>query len=134
MTSLPGKTMLTAYECRIIRLTLALLWLISGLLSAGLYPREDSLELIAGLGLPNDLNLLLLYGGAALDLLLGALTLFWPSRRLWLCQIAVVLLYTLLGTVAAPEYWLHPFAPFVKNLSVLVLLWLLARQDRVEGL
>ena len=68
---------------------------------------------------------------AALDLLLGVLTL-WPLRRqrwLWAAQIALIVGYTLIISWRLPEYWLHPYGPMIKNLPMLALLvslWVLA--------
>jgi hypothetical protein len=70
---------------------------------------------------------LALYGAAALDLLLGLLTL-WPLRRqrwLWSAQIALIAGYTLIISWRLPEYWLHPYGPLTKNLPLLALLVLL---------
>lgn len=64
---------------------------------------------------------LVLYGAAALDLVLG---LAFLSRR-WLVPagVAQVLLmagYSLCIWMFLPEFLLHPFAPVVKNLPLLI--------------
>jgi len=117
-------------DLRLIRFTLALLWLFSGMLSFGLYPVEQSLAMLERLDLRGPPAFLVLYGASTLDLALGMLTLSWPSHRLWRVQAALVLAYTVIITVWLPEFWLHPFGPVLKNLPVLVLLWLLHQYER----
>jgi hypothetical protein len=120
-------------EIRVLRISMALIWLITGALSFGLYPVEDSLVLLQGLPLPREGLLLVLYGGALFDVVMGLLALAWPRRVLWQAQIALVLLYTVLATVLVPEYWLHPFGPLLKNIAVLALLWMLCRHQKPAG-
>jgi hypothetical protein len=115
------------FESKILRYALATIWLVTAALSFGLYPLESSLLLVEGLHLPRNAAVLVVYAGALMDLVMGALTLAWPVRRLWSLQIAVIITYSALATVLVPEYWLHPFGPLLKNLAVLALLWLLYR-------
>jgi DoxX-like family len=42
-------------------------------------------------------------------------------------QAGVILCYTAIITIWLPQYWLHPFGPVLKNLPILLLLWLLHR-------
>lgn len=114
-------------ELTIIRMTLATIWLVTGLLSLGIYPEQQSLELLARLGLFGMPARALLYLAAALNIVLGLVTIFVTHKTLWLFQALLVFIYTFLITVWLPEYWLHPFGPILKNLAVLTLLWLLYR-------
>jgi hypothetical protein len=97
--------------------------------SLGLYPVQESLALLARVGLHGALARIALYGAALLDLVLGVLTLAAPARwrrGVWLAQLALVAAYTLLITVFLPEYWLHPYGPIAKNLplaAAIALLW-----------
>lgn len=109
----------------LLRWSIACVWLVSGIVSFGLYPVSDSLALLARIGVHDAVALSLLYGAAALDLLLGIATFAWPRRRLWLVQIALIVLYTLLISWRLPEYWLHPYGPVLKNLPMLAALALL---------
>jgi len=109
-----------------LRLSIALVWIVTGLLSLGLYPVHDSYALLARLGVAGVLAPVLLYGAAALDLALGLATLFvrrWPL--LWWLQIALMVGYMVLITWALPEFWLHPFGPILKNLPMLAAIALL---------
>jgi hypothetical protein len=40
-----------------------------------------------------------------------------------------VLGYTLIITIQLPEHLTHPFGPIVKNLPILVVLWMLAELE-----
>ncbi|HEY0502251.1 MAG TPA: SDR family oxidoreductase [Lysobacter sp.] len=116
-----------------LRLSIALVWLGSGLVSLGLFPVVDSLALLSRVGLEATMARGALYTAAGLDLLLG-LSMLWPPPR-WLLklQAAVIVGYTAILTVALPEFWLHPFAPLLKNLPILAGLWILHElQERKE--
>ncbi len=106
----------------VFRLALAALWLVTGILSLGVYPLPSSLDLLAPLGLHGRLADIVLYGAAGFDILMGLACLLFPRRGLWLLQILVVLAYTLLITVYLPQFWLHPFGPILKNIPVLAIL------------
>lgn len=112
-------------DLNLIRYTLATVWLVSGALSLGIYPRQASLEILADTGLHGTAALAALYAGAVLDIVLGVLTLARPHPMLWRAQAAVIVCYTAIITVWLPQYWLHPFGPVLKNLPILLLLWLL---------
>lgn len=120
---------IAAWATPLLKLSLALLWWMTALVSSGLYPLADSLALLAPLGLPHVVALLLLYGAAALDFTLGLATLWWPSRRLWWLQIGLILGYTLIISLTLPHFWLHPFGPILKNLPILALLFVLLAQE-----
>jgi hypothetical protein len=74
----------------VFRWSLGLLWLATAALSFGLYPVEDSFRMLSQVGLHGVWAEAALYGGAGLHLALGL-----PA-----------------------EYWMHPFAPLLKNLPV----------------
>jgi uncharacterized membrane protein YphA (DoxX/SURF4 family) len=111
----------------LLRLSLAVVWLWTGIVSLGLYPASDSLALLAAAGVPAPLQSLALYGAATLDLLLGVLTLcpLRHTRWLWLAQALLIVAYTAIISMRLPDYWLHPYGPISKNLPMLAVLWLL---------
>jgi len=56
-----------------------------------------------------------------------------PLRRLpalWLLQSASIAAYTLIIACCLPAYWLHPFAPLIKNLPLLALTVYFYQQTR----
>jgi uncharacterized protein YbjT (DUF2867 family) len=110
----------------LLRLSLALVWIWTGVVSFGLYPIEQSYTLLADVGLTGMAARVALYGAAALDLLLGILTVGMRKRRvLWLFQLATILAYTTLITVYLPDFWLHPYGPILKNLPLMVAIYAL---------
>jgi uncharacterized protein YbjT (DUF2867 family) len=117
----------------LLRLSVALMWLVTAALSFGLYPVAGSLDLLAGVGLHGMWALIALYGAASFDLALGIATLVLPRRRwLYTLQIALVLGYTVIISLWLPQFWLHPFGPVLKNLPILAALWLLRELDGGE--
>ncbi|NYT22543.1 SDR family oxidoreductase [Alcaligenaceae bacterium] len=114
----------------ILRVSVALVWLIAGAVSLGLYPVADSLAMLRAVGVPASLAPAALYAGAGLSLLLGLLALLpWRGRWLWFVQGAVVLAYTVILSLRLPEFWLHPFGPLAKNLTFLAAIWLLHEME-----
>lgn len=124
----------------LLRWSIALLWLWTGIVSLGLYPITDSLALLARVGLHGAAATVALYAAAGLDLVLGLCTIAVPAARrgiVWAAQLALIAAYTVLITLFLPEYWLHPYGPISKNVPLLVaiaLLWALEpRPPRGEG-
>ncbi|MBC5765979.1 SDR family oxidoreductase [Ramlibacter albus] len=115
----------------LLRCVVALVWIWTGIVSLGLYPVQQSYELLARTGLHGAAATAALYGAAALDLALGVLSLAAPARWrgwVWGTQLALIAGYTLLITLFLPEYWLHPYGPLTKNLPMMAsigLLWAL---------
>jgi uncharacterized protein YbjT (DUF2867 family) len=110
----------------LLRLAVATMWLFAGIVALGPYPVQDSLALLRSAGISAELAPLLLFGSAALDILLGVLTLLpRRPRGLWSAQIALVLVYTLIISISLPHLWLEPFGPVAKNIPILALLILL---------
>jgi nucleoside-diphosphate-sugar epimerase len=103
----------------VLRWSLALLWIATGLLSFGLYPVNKSYEMLAAIGLTGPVAGMALYGGAALDLVLGMLLLRgYRAGLIGLLQLASMAAFTVLALGLPAEYWLHPFAPILKNLPI----------------
>jgi uncharacterized protein YbjT (DUF2867 family) len=114
----------------LLRWCVALVWIWTFIVSIGLYPRDQSLALLARVGAGGAWAELLLDGAAVFDLALGigtlALPAVWRSRVLWPLQLALIAFYTAAITWAMPEFWLHPFGPLSKNLpmcAAIALLW-----------
>jgi uncharacterized protein YbjT (DUF2867 family) len=114
----------------LMRASIAAVWIATAIVSFGLYPVADSLQLLARVGVPGQFGPLLLYGAAILDLGFGLGSLLLRRRRwLWLAQIALIGFYTVLIAWRLPEFLLHPFGPLSKNLPMLALLTLLVALD-----
>lgn len=104
----------------LLQLTLATMWIVTAICS--LTQKEVSLDLLASAGISGNFSLLALYTAVTLDLALGLLTLWKPTQKLWLAQIALVLSYTVFLTLKLPQFWSHPFGPLLKNLPILAAL------------
>lgn len=114
----------------LLRVSVAAMWLIAAIVSAGLYPRTESLALLRTVGVPGDFAPAMLYAAIGIDFALGILTLLpRRPRGLWTAQIALVGAYTVFLTWRLPELWLEPFGPLAKNLPILALLLLLRRLE-----
>ncbi|MEK8090702.1 NAD(P)H-binding protein [Thermithiobacillus plumbiphilus] len=104
----------------LLRLSLALVWIITGLLSLGIYPIADSHALLARTGLHGIPASIALYGAALLDLVLGLALLFrYHLQGIALLQILVMLTFSVIIAIALPEFWLHPYGPLLKNLPMI---------------
>ncbi len=104
-----------------LRLSIAFVWLFTGIVSAFIFPVEQSYAMLARAGIEGIWQPIMLYGAAATDLLLGIATL--RSYRLRLVasiQIGIILLYSVIITLWLPEHWAHPFGSMSKNLPLVV--------------
>jgi uncharacterized protein YbjT (DUF2867 family) len=107
----------------LLRASIALVWIGSGVVSLGLYPIEDSLALLARVGLA---SVWVLYAAALFDIVMGLAIYAVTQRRwLWRVQIAAIVAYSAIIAVYLPETWAHPFGPMLKNLPMLAALLLL---------
>ncbi|THC41314.1 SDR family oxidoreductase [Massilia sp. Mn16-1_5] len=114
----------------ILRWSIVAVWIITAIVSFGLYPVEASYDLLARSGIPPSLQPLMLYGAAGFDLLLGLGIVFLRRRRwLWLVQLGLIGFYTLVIAFKLPEFLLHPYGPLTKNLPMLAAIWLLYEME-----
>jgi uncharacterized protein YbjT (DUF2867 family) len=114
----------------LLRYAMAAMWIVTGIVSAFVFPVDESLALLARTGISGAAGPVALYGAAALDVLLGALMLA-PRRRRWLYKAQFVLIgfYTVTITLFLPAYWAHPYGPILKNLPLLAAIALLHELD-----
>ncbi|MEG1054258.1 MAG: DoxX-like family protein [Janthinobacterium sp.] len=111
------------------------MWIATAIVSAGIYPVEDSYRLLERSGVPPDWAPPLLAGACLFDLLLGMATLALrpPWRRwLWPLQAALIVFYTVWIAVFLPEFLWHPYGPLTKNLPMLAALWLLYQLEETQ--
>lgn len=103
----------------LLRWSLGGLWVATGVLSLGLYPVAGSQRLLAEAGLAGLPAEAALYGGATVDLVLGAALLAgWRPVLTGAAMLAAMAVFTTIATALPAEYWLHPFAPLLKNLPL----------------
>ncbi len=115
----------------LLRLSLALLWLASGVVG-WLLPASAVVAAGAGGPLATAPMLALARATASLDLLLGALCLLrWRPRWVLAAMLAMLLGYTVGIGLLWPQHWLDPFGGLLKNLPLLAaLIALLAVEPR----
>jgi hypothetical protein len=114
-----------------LRVSLAAVWLVAGVVSMGVYSVEDSYAMLARVGITGGLAPIALYGAAAMDIAFGLGTLFLRQRKLlWIAQVTLIVLYTITITFYLPEFWLHPFGPLIKNLPILAIILLLYELEK----
>jgi uncharacterized protein YbjT (DUF2867 family) len=104
----------------LLTLSIAMVWLWTGWISAFVYPAEESYRMLSRVGIEGGLAPVVLYGASLADFVLGLALLFrWRLRQVVAVQIAIMLAYTGVISIFLPEYWLHPFGPLIKNLPLL---------------
>lgn len=115
----------------LLRLIIAFVWIWSGVVSAFLYPQPLALELLHEIGVPVGVDVPLLYFASFLDISMGVLTLIgYRLQALLRLQMVVIVVYTLLLSFLAPYHWLHPFGPILKNLPLVLSLYVLAKLEQ----
>jgi uncharacterized protein YbjT (DUF2867 family) len=117
----------------VLRISIAVVWIFTAIVSAFVYPVADSYELLARTGIPAGLRPLMLYGAAVFDLLLGlGIVLLKRRRWLWLAQLGLIGFYTVVIAWKLPEFLVHPYGPLTKNLPMLAAIWLLYALEDTE--
>ena len=115
----------------LLRFSLALLWIFTGYISACVYPLEQSYLLLNRTGVSDQLAPLVLYAAAGLDVMLGLALLFrYRVITVDVLQIATIGMYTLIITLAMPEFWWHPFGPSSKNIPLLMATLIMLATER----
>lgn len=113
--------------------SLAFLWLWSAI-QPHIGAAQWSLDLLAQVGIPTDWRQAVFYAASVLDLFfaIGYFTAWKDKPLFYLIQFATVAAYSLLIAFRLPEMWAHPFAPLIKNLPILALLYFLFEQKKTE--
>src|SRR6478609_5898257 len=91
------------------RLSLTFLWIFTALTSA-FFDRDSGHQILATAKITGNVSDVLINIGSLLDLTIGIWLLTGRQLKLvcWL-QIIIIVGYTILLTIIAPGYWLHPF-------------------------
>ncbi|WP_353571104.1 NAD(P)H-binding protein [Candidatus Albibeggiatoa sp. nov. BB20] len=103
----------------LLRLSIAFLWIMTGLVSAFIFPITDSYALLARIGISGLIAPIALFGAAAMDFVLGILTLIgYQLKWVGIVQLLVMLAYTVLISLYLPEFWWHPYGALTKNIPL----------------
>ena len=95
-------------------------------------PRVASYELLMSIGVSASFAPLVLISASLLDIVFGILTLLRPSRLLWLAQIALICIYSLIIVCTLPEFLAQPFGPITKNIPIIAVLIFLSFHSQTE--
>lgn len=104
----------------LLRVSIALLWICSGMMSVLPSILPISFDMMTQSHIPTAIRPFVLYVLGSIDILLGIATLL--NVRLHIVgslQCALIVVYMIFISFFLPEYWLHPFAPIVKNIPIL---------------
>lgn len=106
------------------RLVIAFLWFITGITSLWGAP-EVGYEVLSRGSITGYIADACLFLGSGVDMLL-ACWILTGLRMSWCgwAQILVIMIYSIILTIIAPEFWLHPFGPLTKNLPILVFIYI----------
>ena len=103
----------------LLRLSLSFMWLFSGLTSWFFYPHAISFELLNAAGITGSLQTPLLAISSLIDIIFGLLLFFNYRLRIFgTLQILLIIIYSIIVAIKLPSYWLHPFAPMIKNIPI----------------
>ncbi|WP_457096307.1 DoxX-like family protein [Lysobacter sp. P5_B9] len=118
---------MNAKDEKVLRISVVIVWLATAFISLWeLNGQSMDLLVNAGIG-DRDVAMLMIAAGASADLLLGVAMALWPSRRVYLSALALMLLMTAVASVLDPSLWLHPLGPLTKNVPIAAALWNLIR-------
>lgn len=114
---------MTKNQLFVAKISLAFLWVFTGLTSL-IFAPEIGYEILESGGVAGLLADFCVVSGALADIFLGLWVLSNKYQRLcFYVQVGIILIFTLLLTIIAPSFWLHPFGPVTKNIPIIVLIW-----------
>ena len=118
---------MNARDEKVLRISVVIVWLATAFISVWEL-NGQSMDLLVNAGIGNrDVALLLIAAGASADLLLGVAMALWPSRRVYLSALALMLVMSAVASVLDPSLWLHPLGPLTKNVPIAAALGILIR-------
>lgn len=114
----------------LLRMGVVFAWLATAAVSLWEF-NGQSMELLAKAGIADHrVATALIAMGAGADLLIGIAMALWPSRRIYLTALALMLAMTVVASVFDPSLWLHPLGPLTKNVPIGAALWILAKRSK----
>jgi uncharacterized protein YbjT (DUF2867 family) len=116
----------------LLKLSLILLWLFSGLIPLMGFNNQAQM-LLHAINLPSDWIMPVIRITCLWDIILAiALCFSFKNQLIGLLQFVTVASYTLVASIWLPELWLNPLAPLLKNLPIMVaiLMWMAIEKMR----
>jgi hypothetical protein len=96
----------------LLRVTIGLFFLCTGLSTFLFWPKADSLALLRAAGIPEAILPLAYWAGWLFDVVLGlALLRRWRVRLVGGIMVVASLFYLVFVTIAEPWQWIHPITP-----------------------
>lgn len=117
----------------VLQLSIAFIWLFTGIISLFFYPKINSYHLLSQIGVNAFWQPVLFYGSSILDIILGLAMLFgYHLRKCCIFQLLLIITYSIIITWKLPHLWLAPFGPISKNIPILaaILVYLALETDR----
>lgn len=112
---------------KLLRMGVVFVWLATAAASLWEF-NGQSMDLLAKAGIiDHRVATALITAGAGVDFLIGIAMMLWPSRRVYLTALALMLAMTAAASVLDPSLWLHPLGPLTKNVPIAAALWILIR-------
>jgi hypothetical protein len=130
MTAHPSPLKIDPHDERLLRLSLALVWLATAAISLWEIHGQSAELLFAARVTDPAWQTGIVWLGAAIDAALGLAMLVCPGRRTYLTALWAMLLMTVAATILIPGLWLHPLGPLTKNVPIAAALWILSRTGR----
>ena len=127
-----GKADLSRHVVLPLRVSLAFIWLFTGLVCIG--GSEDRGRLVERVGIHGVAGIWTIRLTSGFEILLGIAILLgrWP-RLVAIIQIVLIAGFTAIISVFLPEYWLHPFGPVSKNVVLIAAAYALGRLSEDSG-
>jgi len=117
-------------DTRLLRHSLILVWLATTVISLiDWHGAGSRLLLQAGLSDARMIQILI-WGGSALDLMIGMLLWLKPGRRSYQATLIALALLTLTASILLPALWLDPLGPLLKNLPIAAIVLFLLRTEK----
>ncbi|WP_444996974.1 DoxX-like family protein [Aliikangiella sp. IMCC44359] len=113
---------MSSTQQKYIRFSLAFVWIFTALTSA-FFDKATGAKVLSQININGALSDALIYTASTLDFIIGVWII--SNKKAQLCcqiQIVTIFLFTILLTVIAPQFWLHPFGPLTKNVPMLTLI------------
>lgn len=115
---------------KLLRVGVVFVWMATAAASLWEF-NGQSMELLAKAGITDHrVATALIAAGAGADFLVGIAMALWPSRRVYLTALALMLVMTAVASVLEPSLWLHPLGPLTKNVPIGAALWILIRGSK----
>ncbi len=118
----------------VVQWSIAFIWIATGVVSAWIYPEQESLKLLAGVGLTGMLAKIALYGTSYVEIVLGICTaLGYRLRWMGALQLLLMFGFMVILTYGSPSFWVHPFGPLTKNIPLIaatLVMMAMAEADR----